>query len=160
MRIKKIKHAHTTLRWGLGLFVTGLLSFSLAIALMQNPLDASFLLRSLAKAGLYITLLGAILSIVTGLIFLPAVLKKITFHCKAPKKDFHSFFKTLAQFLHFLFTPLFIVWAFLSSRGNNYTDDGDTEPDIIDGDLEADNYYNQNPFYAYKWDDKDSDSLK
>ncbi len=157
MRIKKIKHAHTALRWGLGVFVIGIISFILAISLMEPPLEASFLLSSLAKTGLYITLLGAILSIITGLIFLPLVLKKITFHWKLHKIDSHSFFSAMAQFVSLSFVSLFSVWAFLSSTENEYTDDENTDPDIIDGDLEPDAYYNKNPFYAYKWDDNDSD---
>ena len=160
MSKKTIKHARTALLYGLGLFVTGLLSFSLAIALMKNPLEASFLLSSLAKTGLYISLLGAIVSIITGLIFLPTILKKITFHWKAPKIDYHSFFEVVARFVSLLFVSLISVWAFLSSTENEYTDDENTDPDIIDGDLEPDAYYNKNPFYAYKWDDNDSDSLK
>jgi len=126
MKTKKLKLARTAFRWGLGAFVIGLISFAVAIALIQNPLDKPLYIDIMAISGLVLASLGFLSTLLVSLTFLPSILRFVTQntqqHLSQNKKSYGSVISGIARGIGLLFMALFKLWAFLVANGDDSED--------------------------------------
>ena len=159
MRKKTIKHAHTALRWGLGAFVIGIISFILAISLIERPLENPIYIDVLAMTGVILACLGFLTFTIVSLIFLPGILKIVAQHTQKQQKNNsnNSVVQSIFKGVSLLLITIFEVLALLISNSHIEYDEYEKtrENDIYNNPFGDDitSYYNWSTYEAndYEW---------
>ena len=159
MRIKKIKHAHTALRWGLGVFVIGIISFILAISLIEHPLENPTYIDVLAIMGVILACLGFLTFTIVSLTFIPSILKIVAQKMRKQQKNesYRSVVQSIFNGVSLLFLTLIEVLALLISNSHvdydefEKSQESDTYNNPFGDDITS--YYNWSTYEAndYEW---------